>query len=178
MTTDPLTEKIRFFDEMTDEILRSRKATAERPLDPFVGDIEDFPVGRFASVETLQLRWVSEGWFEYLPDEAAPFAFHRSNGEVVTPGHMYTDGGSIPRIFWLKKGLFPWDYGPAYLVHDWEFDLHHDSRTDKSFEEVRDTMMEAVRTLMDGPLAQKREWVFGRIYDGINSGVARKIWDR
>src|SRR6266851_6434044 len=44
-------------------------------------------------------------------------------GEIV-PGLMYTDGGSIPRVFWSVPGLSPWAFGPAYIVHDWLFVVH------------------------------------------------------
>ena len=43
----------------------------------------------------------------------------------ITPRSMYTDGGSIPRIFWSVDGLSPWEYGPAFVIHDWIFNRHY-----------------------------------------------------
>ncbi|MBW2365302.1 MAG: hypothetical protein JRF25_09615, partial [Deltaproteobacteria bacterium] len=125
MTDDALKAKIGLFDELTDEIENVPEITTYNFLNPFDGDIDDFPVGEFISIDRIRLRWVNEGWFEYLPDGDTPFAFKRNNGEIITPEKMYTDGGSIPRAFWIMKGLSPWEYGPSYLIHDWEFDLHH-----------------------------------------------------
>lgn len=174
----PLDKKTKFFKKMTKEILEEPKTKIRAILNPFDGNISDFPKGEFLNLETLRFTWIDENWFEYIPDPANPFSFRRSSGEAIQPGRLYTDGGSIPRVFWWKEGLSPWEYAPAYLVHDWEFDLHHSQRSQKPFEEVRDIMMEAVRTLMESPLAVKRKTVFSMIYDGIDSIVARKVWDK
>ena len=53
---------------------------------------------------------------------------------------MYTDGGSIPKIAQVFKGLSPWGYAPAYMIHDWVFIAHHcivDGSTEKRFDQVR-----------------------------------------
>ncbi len=172
-----LQNKTKLFDELTDEILRQTEPQDGALWNPFDGDFDDFPIGEFINMENIRLRWLNEKWFEFIPNDVAPFGFKRSSGEIIHPGRFYTDGGSIPRVFWPKKGLSPWEYGPAYVIHDWEFDLHHCDQSTKAFEEVRDTMMEAVRTLMESDLTTKRKWVFSRIYDGIDSFVARNIWN-
>jgi hypothetical protein len=38
----------------------------------------------------------------------------------------------------VKESLSAWCYTPAFMVHDWEFDVHH-AGGDKGFEAVRDT---------------------------------------
>ena len=144
----------------------------------FAVDIESFPMGRLENVDSIHLNWVNERFFEYVPDGAHPLRFSRSTGEQITPGRMFTDGGSIPREFWWKQGLSPWEYGPAYLIHDWEFDLHHCHESARTFEEVRDTMMEALRTLMTMPVVTYRPFVFELIYDGINSRYAKSAWNQ
>jgi hypothetical protein len=68
--------------------------------------------GEFANVERIILRWERPDWFEYLPDPEAPFSFTRASGEVVTPGRMLTDGGSIPRWFWVRESLSPISSSP------------------------------------------------------------------
>ena len=69
-------------------------------------------------------------------------------------------------------------YAPAYLIHDWEFELHHCGRTNKTFEQVRDTMMQCVKTLMEGGLVPKSTFDFWLLYQGINSDLAHRYWDR
>lgn len=140
-------------------------------------DYDDFSVGTFEGLESIRLRWAAPDWFEFIPHPPM-FAFIRASGERIQLGRMFTDGGSIPRIGWLAESLSPWGYAPAYLVHDWEFDLHHCNLSDKRFEEVRDTMMEAIKTLMEQELAPRAPVTFQIIYAGINSSIAHSIWDR
>ncbi|MDX0481415.1 hypothetical protein GOD90_20275 [Sinorhizobium medicae] len=137
----------------------------------------EFAIGTFEGLESIRLRWVRPNWFEFIPKRQIPFRFIRANGERVEPRRMFTDGGSIPRLFRWGNGLDPWGFAPAYLLHDYEFDLHRCGRSDKSFEDVRDTMMEAVRTLMHVGLCPSSSVVFGMIYAGIDSIVARRIWN-
>jgi len=138
--------------------------------------MKEFPLGRFEGLENIRLRWVRPDWFEFIPRATTPFAFIRANGTRIEPRRMFTDGGSIPRIARLGEGLDPWGYAPAFLCHDREFDVHHCGRSNKTFEEVRDMMMEAVRTLMNLGLGSASALVFQLIYAGIDSGVARDLW--
>jgi hypothetical protein len=92
---------------------------------------------------------------------------------------MITDLGSIPRAVGLFfRGLTPWGYAPAYLVHDWQFEQHHCGRTNATFEDVRDTMMQGVKTLMEAQTAPKNLRDFWLLYQGINSQIARRYWNR
>ena len=91
---------------------------------------------------------------------------------------MITDGGSIPRALWFVKDLSPWAYAPAFLIHDWLFDLHHCNQTGKTFDEVRDIMMEGVRTLMESGVCERNRLTFDLIYAGIDSFVARQVWEK
>lgn len=138
--------------------------------------LEDFPAGSFVNLDKLHLRWVKQGWFENVPDTSEPFGFRRANGVLITPTRMLTDGGTIPRFLWALKNFSPWDYGPAFLIHDWQFDAHHQGIIDNDFDDVRDTMMEGLRTLMDAGLSEKSERVFKVLYAGITSPVAHDYW--
>ena len=171
-------KEIRKLDVALEELEREEHLDQLESLGFLGPDYDDFEVGRFEFLESIRLRWVEPNWFEFLPSADEPFTFVRPSGDPVVPRRMFTDGGSIPRIAWVKKGLSPWGYAPAYLVHDWEFDLHHCRRTDKSFEDVRDTMMEAIKTLMETRVVPKSKFTFGIVYAGINSGIAKKIWNR
>lgn len=78
------------------------------------------------------LAWEDGFRFVYIPKPSDPliYTFPKSNPLSATlgkiqPGTMYTDGGSIPRLFWSQDGLSPWDYGPAFILHDWIFNRHY-----------------------------------------------------
>lgn len=159
--------------------LEREKRLEETGKADFVGrDYDDFSPGRFQSLDAIHLRWIEPDWFEYLPSATEPFAFVRHSGDAVVPRRMFTDGGSIPSIARVFESLSPWGYAPAYLVHDWEFDLHHCRRTDKTFEDVRDTMMEAVKTLMVLGVVPESRFTFQAIDLAIGCYVARRIWDK
>lgn len=169
---------------LRDEWLRADAMEADPPR----ADIEaqglfdlyrQTPVGEFVSLDAIRLRWLKADWFDYLPQAAQPFGFRRSNGETIfLDRRMFTDGGSIPRGLWGMRGFSPWSYAPAFLVHDWLFDLKHCGLTQMSFEDARDSMMEGVKTLMEQGLAPKITWVFYAIYAGIDSPIARRQWDK
>ncbi len=66
-----------------------------------------------------------DGKFVYIPDPDNGLTFTRNvaypDYNTISPGVMYTDGGSVPRVAQVFKGLQPWGYAPAYMVHDWLF---------------------------------------------------------
>lgn len=51
----------------------------------------------------LIVEWLEPDSFLFLPDDKRPLTFTRSTGEAITPGKMFTDGGSIPRPLWALK---------------------------------------------------------------------------
>lgn len=77
----------------------------------------------------LVVQWQGPDKFIYIPDQREPLSFIRKKDgkaiDIITPGKMYTDGGSIPRVLWIDKDFSPWMFGPAYIVHDWLFELKH-----------------------------------------------------
>lgn len=112
---------------------------------------DDFKTGRFLGVLTLQ--YAGPDQFLYVPDEIDPFRFVRSNGEVIQPEQMYTDGGSTPRFLWGIKNFSPFGYGPAYVIHDWLYTAHRCS-TDSgplgySFADSAIVLAEGLKTLME-----------------------------
>ena len=70
------------------------------------------------------IEWVKPDRFVYDQHKNGSFAFVRPNGEIIQPGSIETDGGSIPRFLWMQKGFSPWTYAPAYLIHDWMYEAH------------------------------------------------------
>lgn len=147
--------------------------------DPVEGSVDQFPPGKFLNLEHLFLRWVSEGWLEYLPhpEPGLRFTFIRTNGEVITPGHIYTSGSILPRKLWARLGLSSHDFLPPLLTHEWEYELRYQGKQRKSFEAVRATAMEGVHTLMTLGRSVAKPFVFRSIFGALSSPVARGLWD-
>ena len=131
------------------ERLRQKKSM-EVPPRPSIRSISDYPLGRFENLPNDRLRWVAPNWFEFIPKKKGPFAFVRSNGERIVPKNFFTDGSSIPRLFRWSDELDPFGSLPPYLLHDWEFDLHHCKQSKKAFEDVGSILMEALRCSFNG----------------------------
>ena len=74
----------------------------------------DTKSGSFRGV--LDVRWVKNDFFIFIPSKTDPLTFTRSNGKPIQPGIMYTDGGSIPQFLWGVEGYSPWGYAPAYIT--------------------------------------------------------------
>ncbi len=70
------------------------------------------------------VEWRQPDQFVYVRSKNPDFSFRRSNGELIRPGNIETDGGSIPRVLWGQKDFSPWTYAPAYLMHDWLYEAH------------------------------------------------------
>jgi hypothetical protein len=114
--------------------------------------------------------------FEQYPDD--DFYFVRQCKETITPQAMNTDGGSIPRLAWIIPGLSPWDYLPAYIIHDWEFVAHHQHLSKKTFEEVNLTLAEGIYTLWQTGVAHSDLVRIQIIYGAVSSYIGRKLWDQ
>jgi hypothetical protein len=101
---------------------------------------------------TLLIQWDGESRFIYLPDPNNPLTFLTRDGRTIVPARMYTDGGSVPRVFWGAKGFSPWGYGPAYILHDWLFHRHRcgeDTGPDRySMAQANQVLDDAIEYLM------------------------------
>lgn len=156
----------------------------------------DLPAGRFTG--EVFVMWVGEGnstgdgRFLFVPNPKQPLTFYRQDpaapGAVVKPSMMYTDGGSIPRIATLFKGLSPWGYAPAYMVHDWLFTARHclvDGETDQKYLRVKDVTFEdsarilgeAIEGLMAAKQVDPNDLAVTVITAAVDSSVARNLWD-
>lgn len=139
---------------------------------------DETQVGSYHNIGNILLRWIEPDLFEFLPNEVETFCFERQTGEVIAPTRMFTDGGSIPRVGWVLSDLSPWNYTPAFIVHDWEFDAHHCDLTEKTFDQVSATMMEGVKTLMETGICEKNVLAFNAIQAGIRSFIGVNAWER
>lgn len=90
------------------------------------------------------LVWIAPNTFLfYQPPGQEPFSYttHKASEQVepgapgrgryrfadrkIVPGMMITTGASVPRNLWRIRGLAPWDYAQAAIIHDWLFEAHH-----------------------------------------------------
>lgn len=133
--------------------------------------------GRFSGA--VDVRWVYNDYFLFLPNKDDPLSFTRKDGSVIRPGPMYTDGGSIPRFLWGIEGYSPWGYAPAYVVHDWLFEAQHcgyepDSRY--TFDDSVAIMGESLKALMEANHKYRNYFVFDSVVAAIGSPIAKRLW--
>lgn len=152
--------------------------------------------GRFSG--SVFVMWVDEGnasgdgTFLFVPDPGNPLTFHRANpaspGAIIRPGIMYTDGGSIPKIAQIFKGLSPWGYAPAYMIHDWLFIARHCLRDgeemtrfgdlkDVDFDQSALILAEAIQALVKARQVQRNDVAGSAITSAVDSAIARGLWD-
>lgn len=152
--------------------------------------------GRFSG--SVFVMWVDEGnqsgdgTFLFVPDPQAPLTFTRADakrpGAVIRPGIMYTDGGSIPKIAQVFKGLSPWGYAPAYMIHDWLFIARHclvdgqelerfGTLKTVDFNQSAQILAEAIQALVKARQVHKNDVAGEAITLAVDSGIARNRWD-
>lgn len=138
----------------------------------------DTEAGRFSGA--IDVRWMRNDYFLFVPNVEDPFSFTRMNGSVIRPGPMYTDGGSIPRFLWGIEGYSPWGYAPAYIVHDWLFEAHHCAHAPDSrytFDESVAVMGESLKALMEGSPEYRNYFVFDSVVAAVGSPIAKRLWE-
>jgi hypothetical protein len=129
----------------------------------------------------LDVRWVKNDYFLFLPNKDEPFTLLRSNGTKIQPGPMYTDGGSIPRFLWGIQGYSPWGYAPAYIVHDWLFEAQHcgyEPDNKYTFEDSVKVMAEGLKAVMEAAPEVKNYFVFDTVVGTVGSPIARRLWEK
>jgi hypothetical protein len=130
---------------------------------------------------TTRLEWRNQHEFAFHQDPSHPFYFERANGEKIIPKSIYTDGGSIPRVLWGFRGYSPWEYGPAFIIHDWLFIAHHchDIGYERyNVNEAADIMSECIKTLMETnpKIVDKGPMTMYRMNLAVRSFVAKRLW--
>jgi hypothetical protein len=141
--------------------------------------LEDLPSGYLKGRVVVQ--WDHEDHFIYLK-QSNPLSFQPSfMTTAIVPENMYTDGGSIPRIFWSIPGLSPWGLGPAYIIHDWIFEVHRCHRpappevANITFEQSALILAEVGKALIEAHLIQHD--MLPEIVWGVRTRYARDLWD-
>jgi hypothetical protein len=128
----------------------------------------------------LIVQWLEPDRFLFIPDAEKPLRFARATGQVITPGRMLTDGGSIPRPMWVLRNYSPWGYAPAFIVHDWLFHAHHcqlPGHEDYDHHVAATVMAEVMKTLMEEDKAPKNEATLAAMYAAVSSSIAENLWN-
>lgn len=142
------------------------------------GTYDQFPAGKLEG--KLLVRWIEPDKFLFLPDSEDPLVFTRSNGDRVMPGRMLTDGGSIPRPLWILRNYSPWGYAPAFVVHDWLFEMKRCQLP--GYEKythyiAADVMGEVMKTMMvSGKVAVDKPTLWS-MHTAVSSGISAGIWE-
>jgi hypothetical protein len=101
--------------------------------------------------------------------------------QPIIPQDMYTDGGSVPQILWGIPGLSPWALGPAYIVHDWIFQVHRCGLSAPpevaaiTFEQSALILAEIGKALIDHGLIENDR--LEAIVWAVSTRFARTLWD-
>ena len=129
---------------------------------------------------TLLIQWSDESRFIYTPDPKEGLSFRTRDGREIRPNRMYTDGGSIPRVFWSVKGFSPWGYGPAYVLHDWLFHAHRCGRdlapNKYSMAQANEVLNDAIEFLIVNKKVSPNERARGLIKWAVDH-FAGKAWN-
>jgi hypothetical protein len=138
---------------------------------------EKTPSGKF--VGRLDVEWIAPNLFIYRPHSTEPLTYTAANGKAIRPQLMYTDGGSIPRLFWSAPNMGPWDFAPGFIIHDWLF-LQHRCKSgdwqDFRFERSADLLAEALKTQM-AQSQQPDPVVLWAIHEAVKTPVAKASWE-
>lgn len=141
---------------------------------------ENTEVGKLEGV--LEVRWLEPDRFLFVPSKNNPLRFTTADGmRTIEPKPMYTDGGSIPRIFWSVPGYSPWGIAPAYIIHDWLFVAHHCGTSEYNnvtFADSSRFMGESIKTLMETNRVPKDESLFFNIVAAVKTPIAKSLWDQ
>lgn len=139
--------------------------------------------GRFA------VQWDGMDNFVYIPDPDEPLTYRTITGQLIAPGTMYTDGGSIPRILRGLKKFSSWGYAPAFMIHDWLFTARkcgYAPDADWSFPDSARIMAEVMKSLMEDGFVNfagervvlnKAEDTLFLMYLAVRSPIAKSLWN-
>jgi hypothetical protein len=101
--------------------------------------------------------------------------------QAIVPQDMYTDGGSVPQVLWGIPGLSPWALGPAYIIHDWIFQVHRcrlpapPEVAAITFEQSASILAEVGKALIDHGLIEDDR--LDAIVWAVSTRFARNLWD-
>ena len=143
-------------------------------------------IGEFKG--NISLTWVDKDIFLFDDNSSNSFQYITSKNQIIKPKQMLTDGGSIPKFLQIFKKFSPWNYTPAYLIHDWLFIAHkYGDKNEITFKESAWIMAECIKTLMEKGFInsqnklieyEKNEAILYILYLGVSSFIAKNIWEK
>ncbi|MCL1124831.1 DUF1353 domain-containing protein [Shewanella surugensis] len=140
---------------------------------------EETATGKLSGKLTVQ--WTRPDEFLFVPDEDDPLTFERSNGQLIIPKNMPTDGGSIPRVFWVFNSFSPWGYAPAFIIHDWLFHMKYCRIPSNEKYDVLiagQIISEVMKTMMNNyPDVEENKFVLYSMNQAVTSDTAKDLWD-
>jgi hypothetical protein len=165
------------------ESLRGFAAALASPLAGCGTWINDGDVGQGELKGRVLVEWVGQDKFVYRRSPGIPLSFRPSfMSTAIEPKDMYTDGGSIPQVLWGIPGLSPWGLAPAYIIHDWLFEVHRCNRPEPpevraiTFEQSAVILAQVGRALIEAGLI--RDNMLDAIVWAVRTRYARSLWDR
>ena len=148
---------------------------------------------------SVAVFWVGEGSPKYgdgefvlLTPPDAPLTFTRpdsAGGAIIEPDMIYVDGGTIPKFAQMFKGLSPWGYAHAYMVHDWLFvarkcvndgeatDYQRRIVEDMEFEDQARVIAEVIKTMIAQKMVAPNDVAPFAITSAVQSPVSRALWE-
>lgn len=129
----------------------------------------------------LAVVWVGEDSFVYVGGPGG-LSFRTSDGKLIKPEMIYTDGGSIPRPVRALDGFSPWGFAPAYIIHDWLFIQRHCNpdyldKLNITFEDSARILAEVIKTLIETNQVRPNETAFSAISWAVSTSIARDLWE-
>ncbi len=128
----------------------------------------------------LIVQWIEPDKFLFVPDAASPLKFTRASGEVVQPARLFTDGGTIPRPMWVARSYSPWGFAPAFIVHDWLFEMKRCKITGNpagDYKAAALIMAEVIKTMAASGVAQVDDLTLLSMHAAVSSSYAKDYWD-
>ena len=89
--------------------------------------------------------------------------------------------GRFHERFGVSQGLSPWGLGPAYIIHDWLFEVHRCHRTAPpeiaamSFEDTARALGETAKALVEAGLIDHN--LVEEVTWAVTTGIARDLWN-
>lgn len=142
---------------------------------------EDIQLGKLTG--HVYVVWHRQDKFIYRRKSDDPLLFQPTFMKTpIDPHDMYTDGGSVPQVLWGIPGLSPWALGPAYIIHDWIFEVHRCPNRKATSEEKAITFEQSAiilaqvgKALVEAGLVDDNKLEL--IVWAVRTRYARNLWD-
>ena len=129
----------------------------------------------------LIIEWISSDSFRFLKHATDPLRFTRHDGMKIVPGTMITDGGSVPAALRSVKTYSPWGFGPAFVIHDWLFQMKScklPGYEKLTLDSSADIMAEIIKTMMESKdYGEPDKLTLYSMHQAVKSRYAKEMWE-